>query len=154
VDVTVEPATPDRWDDVAAVFGARGDPSRCWCSYLLRSPYDMTAREENRSALRGLVDSGAEPGVLAYAAGVPVGWASVGPRERYLDRLTGSPVLRPVPGEAVWSVLCFVVPRPHRGQGVASALLAGAVEFARERGADAVEGCRGTTRAGSAGRTR
>jgi ribosomal protein S18 acetylase RimI-like enzyme len=49
-------------------------------------------------------------------------------------------MLRPAPGEGVWSVLCFVVRPGFRRRGIASQLLAAAVAFARERGARAVEG--------------
>ena len=40
----------------------------------------------------------------------------------------------------MWSVFCFRVLGGHRRQGVASALLAGGVEFARGHGAPALEG--------------
>src|SRR3989304_2745064 len=43
----------------------------------------------------------------------------------------------PPPG---WSIVCFFVARRRRGQGVARALLEGAVAYAREHGAPAVEG--------------
>jgi GNAT superfamily N-acetyltransferase len=53
----------------------------------------------------------------------------------------------PVPGRfpqvddlPVWSVWCFRVRAGHRGQGIARALLAGAVDYARVHGAPAVEG--------------
>ena len=37
------------------------------------------------------------------------------PRSLFGPRLERSPALRPLPYEGtVWSVLCFVVPRPHR----------------------------------------
>ena len=42
--------------------------------------------------------------------------------------------------QPVWTIWCFRVAPGHRGQGVARALLEGAVEFAREHGAPAVEG--------------
>jgi GNAT superfamily N-acetyltransferase len=40
----------------------------------------------------------------------------------------------------VWWVTCFAVDSRHRRSGIGSALLQGAVEFAREHGATAVEG--------------
>src|SRR4051794_40431329 len=144
MEVTIEPATPQRWGDVLSVFGTRGDPSRCWCVYLRHAnvSYRAPAREGNRAGLRALVESDREPGLLAYSAGGPVGWVSAAPRELFAERLARSPALKPVPygSGGVWSVLCFVVPRPFRGQGVAHALLAGAVEHARGRGAGAIEG--------------
>jgi hypothetical protein len=27
-------ATAERWDDVVAVMGTCGDPSRCWCQWF------------------------------------------------------------------------------------------------------------------------
>ena len=143
-DLAVEPATPERWPAVLTVFGTRGDPSRCWCAYLRQTPvsYRAPARAGNRDGLRALVEAGREPGLLAYRDGEPVGWVSAAPREQFVERLAASPSLRPVPGPAgvTWSVLCFVVPRPFRRQGVAHALLAGAVARARSRGAAAIEG--------------
>jgi GNAT superfamily N-acetyltransferase len=140
MDVTIEPATPERWKDLVAVFGLRGDPARCWCAFLREPTVDYRDRDGNRDRLHAAVDSGSPPGILAYAEGAPVGWASVAPREEFAARLTRSTVLTSVPGEGVWSVLCFVVLRPHRGQGVMNALLDGAVAQARAAGAGAIEG--------------
>ena len=39
-----------------------------------------------------------------------------------------------------WAVLCFFVRRSHRQAGVGHALLAGAVEYARNQGAQVIEG--------------
>jgi GNAT superfamily N-acetyltransferase len=50
-------------------------------------------------------------------------------------------MVKPIdPGDdGVWSVPCFVVPRAHRRTGVATALLAAAVEHAAAAGARVVE---------------
>jgi GNAT superfamily N-acetyltransferase len=152
VDLTIEPATPDRWDDVQSVFGSRGEPSRCWCVYLRQAEvsYAVSHRDANRATLHRSITSGPVAGLLAYSADGPVGWVSAGPRSQFAARLERSPALRPVPydGGEVWSVLCFVVPRPHRGQGVMTALLDGAVAHARAAGAAAVEGVPRDDRAG------
>jgi GNAT superfamily N-acetyltransferase len=142
VDLRIEPVTPDRWDDLVAVFGERGEASRCWCMYfrLPRPEWAAGGREANREQLRGLVRGGREPGLLAYADGEPAGWVSVAPREEFLPHLERTRVLRPAPGEGVWSVLCFVVRPGLRRRGIAGALLDAAVDFARDRGARAVEG--------------
>jgi GNAT superfamily N-acetyltransferase len=78
-------------------------------------------------------------GLIGYVDGVPVGWVSVAPREQFA-KLAKSPVMKPVDAQPVWSVVCFVVPAPWRGQGVASALLRAAADFARTRGATLLEG--------------
>ena len=142
MDLTIEPLTPPRWPDLAAVFGERGEASRCWCTYfrMPRPAWSATPPAERRALLGGVVAAGREPGLVAYRAGEPVGWVSVAPREEFLPHLERTRVLKPAPGDRVWSVLCFVVRPAHRRQGVAAALLRAAVDFARERGAGAVEG--------------
>ena len=141
MEVRIEPATADRWNDVLAVFGTKGDPSRCWCAYLLRPKVDYQDRDGNREHLREVVAGPTPPGLLAYSAGMPVGWVAAAPRSLFGPRIERSPALRPLPYDrTVWSVLCFVVPRPHRQRGVAHALLAGAVDRARSTGAAAIEG--------------
>jgi ribosomal protein S18 acetylase RimI-like enzyme len=92
----------------------------------------------NRADLKALVDAGKSPGLIAYDRKVPVGWVSVAPREEFA-RLQRSPVMKPVDDKPVWSIVCFVVPSAFRGAGVAHALLAGAIAYARERGAALVE---------------
>jgi GNAT superfamily N-acetyltransferase len=140
--LTIVPATPRRWDDLAALFGGRGDPSRCWCMYMRVSGalWRQSEPADNRERLREIVQAGREPGLLAYEDGEAVGWVSVAPRVEFEPRMERSTVYRPVPGERVWSVLCFVVKVGHRRQGIASALLDAAVTHARERGAGAVDG--------------
>jgi GNAT superfamily N-acetyltransferase len=67
-----------------------------------------------------------------------VGWVSLGPRQDYA-RLERSPVMKPVDATPVWSIVCFVVPTAYRHQGVAHALLAGAIAYARRRGVGVLE---------------
>jgi GNAT superfamily N-acetyltransferase len=144
--LTVAPLTPDRWSDLEAVFNARGcSVARgCWCmAYRLsgarESPQPgMTRSQANRAALKALVEAGDPPGLIGYRGKVPVGWVSIGPREDYA-KLKRSPVMKVVDEQPVWSVICFVVPAEHRSQGVAQALLKGAVAYAKKRGASLVE---------------
>jgi ribosomal protein S18 acetylase RimI-like enzyme len=67
-----------------------------------------------------------------------VGWVSLGPRQDYI-RLERSRVMKPVDDQPVWSIICFVVPSAYRHQGVAHALLAGAITFVRKRGVGTLE---------------
>lgn len=144
--LTIAPLTPERWPDLEAVFNAKGcSVARgCWCmAYRLSGSYGplpsgLTRAQANRAALKALVDAGHPPGLIGYRGKVPVGWVSVGPREDYA-RLRRSPVMKPVDEQPVWSVICFVVPAEYRGQGVAQALLEGAVAYAKEQGARLVE---------------
>jgi GNAT superfamily N-acetyltransferase len=143
-DVSVLPATPDRWSDVVAVLQGPGDPGRCWCRYFFRGTVvDRAHADANREALRRQVHDDPPPGVLAYVDGDPLGWCAVAPRSGY-TRLARSRLLACVPDPphddpTVWSVTCFVVRRPARRRGLSSALLAGAVDHARRGGAGLVE---------------
>ena len=101
-------------------------------------PAGITHAQANRAELKALVDSGRPPGLIGYDAKVPVGWISLGPREEYL-KLRRSPVMKAVDETPVWSIICFVVPSRYRGQGVARALLTGAMDYARRRGAELLE---------------
>jgi ribosomal protein S18 acetylase RimI-like enzyme len=143
--LTVLPATPDRWPDVEAVFHSKGCSIArgCWCMFYRRSgargwPAGMGRAEANRAELKALVDAGRSPGLIGYRGKQPVGWVSLAPRDDFA-RLKRSPVMKPVDDKPVWSIICFVVPAEHRGQGVAKALLRGALAFARKRGARLVE---------------
>ena len=143
MSLTVLPATPERWPDVEAIFGAKGcSVARgCWCMHYRRSGTlsGVAKRAKTyRAGLKALVETGKPPGLVAYRDGVPVGWVALAPREEFA-RLQRSPVMKPVDDRPVWSIICFVVPGEHRGQGVARALLQGAIAYAREHGATIVE---------------
>jgi ribosomal protein S18 acetylase RimI-like enzyme len=101
-------------------------------------PPGTTYAQVNRGELKALVDEGKPPGLIGYRGKVPVGWVSIGPREEYA-KLKRSPVMKAVDEQPVWSIICFVVPPKYRGQGVAQALLKGAVAYAKRRGATLVE---------------
>jgi len=143
---TVLPLTPERWPDLEAISNARGcSVARgCWCMYYRRSgtrgplPRGTTHAEANRADLKALVDGGEPSGLLAYRGKVPVGWVSIGPREQYA-KLRRSPVMKAVDDQPVWSIICFVVPSEYRGQGVAHALLQGAIAYAGKHGARLLE---------------
>ena len=132
--------TSERWPDLEALFGARGACGGCWCMTwrLKRSDFARGKGEGNRKALRAIVTSGAEPGVLAYAGGEPVAWCAVAPREVY-PALGRSRVLAPVDERPVWSISCLFVTRGMRRSGVSVPLIRAAVAHAAAHGAEAVE---------------
>jgi ribosomal protein S18 acetylase RimI-like enzyme len=101
-------------------------------------PPGTTHAQANRAELKALVDAGNPPGLIGYRGKVPVGWVSLGPREEYA-KLQRSPVMKVVDDQPVWSVICFVVPPEYRGQGIARALLTGAIAYARKHGATLLE---------------
>lgn len=139
--IQFHPATPDRWHDIEWLFGERGACAGCWCMWwrLSRSEWSRNKGNRNRKALRNLVCSGAEPGVVAYADGKPAGWCAIAPRQEY-PSLERSRILKPVDEQRVWSVTCFFVSRHFRRKGLSGQLLKAAVDFARDKGAHIVEG--------------
>ena len=48
-------------------------------------------------------------------------------------------MLKRIDDRPVWSIVCFYVARARRGQGVAEALIDGALDYARKNGARVVE---------------
>lgn len=145
VSIQVQPATADRWSDLAAVFGRRGeDPSWCWCQRFLRSdPRPSEARPDNRGALHQEVTHAVvPPGLIAYADDRPAGWTRVGPRHSFPGVRGNRALARVLSGDdaGIWWVTCFAVSGQHRKSGIGSVLLQAAVAFARGHGATAVEG--------------
>jgi GNAT superfamily N-acetyltransferase len=142
----LRPLTRETWPDLVDLFGRPGASVArgCYCMYYRRSgrldrPQGLTYSETNKRALRALVDRGVVPGLLAYDNGRAIGWVSLGPREDY-GRLARSSVMKPVDAKPAWSIICFFVDAKMRGQGVADALLAGALRWARNHGVTLIEG--------------
>lgn len=157
--VVVVPANEASWEDLQAVLGTRGDPSRCQCQgYKIR---DMEWRsvpiEERSHRLRDQTDCGhpesdATSGLVAYLDGEPAGWCAVEPRTAYLrllyTRVPWSGRDEDKTDDGVWAVTCFVTRVGFRRQGVSRALARATVDFARQRGARALEAYPMITHAG------
>jgi len=151
--VVIVPANEATWDDIQTVFGTRGDSSRCWCQRFKMAPGESWASvgaAQHAARLRKQThcdhpDSPTTSGLVAYLEREPVGWCAVEPRTAYPRMLRNNRV--PWDGrsedkfdDSVWAVTCFVVRAGFRRRGIGYALAKAAVEFARERGARAVEG--------------
>ncbi len=139
-DVTVVPATAEHFDGVASLLAPGGAVQSCWCLYWRLSAGEFRKqRGPGRPAImRELVQREPAPGVLAYRDGLAVGWCNVGPRAA-MERLVRSRTIPRVDDCPVWSIVCFLVRPGHRRQGIARALLGGAIRYAREQGAPALE---------------
>jgi len=139
--LVIHPATLERWDDLVALFGPRGACAGCWCQWARKpaAEYRRDSGDANRRSLRKRIANGEPVGLLAYLDGEPVGWCAVAPRAA-LPRLATSRVLAPVDERPVWSAPCFFVARTARGRGVTVALLRAAAAYAKQHGADTLEG--------------
>ena len=142
MEIEIVPASPVVWPLIAELFASGGDPKWCWCQWWRKrnANWTNTTSEENRAGLEALVGRDElAPGLVAIADGRAVGWVGLGPREDF-PRLAASRTIPQLPGDAVWSINCFVVARAARRSGVAGALLDAAVACARDHGAGVVEG--------------
>lgn len=151
--ITIVPADDASWQHIQAVFGTRGDPSRCFCQRYKMQPRESWASvgaEELAHRLRAQTECGdpgteTSTGLVAYLDGEPVGWCAVEPRNAYPRLLLNCRV--PWEGRAedktdgsVWAVTCFVTHTGYRRRGISRALVQAAVDYARRQGARAVEG--------------
>jgi GNAT superfamily N-acetyltransferase len=139
MDIEVRPAT--EFDDVAVLVGPRKPTSNvCFClSYRIGSKENVALRGEQRAErVLELCRQDPPPGVIAYLGGEPVGWAALHPRRD--TSFARNRLIPHVDDLDVWSLWCFRVRPGHRKQGISHALIEGAVAYARERGAPAIEG--------------
>lgn len=134
------PVTPERWDDLAALFGSNASCAGCWCMWWRMTNRDFvnSGKEGRKNGLRTIVQQGVEAGILAYADGIPAGWVALAPRLDY-PRLATSKLLAPVDDQPVWSMPCFFVHRNYRHTGMLGRLIHAGVEYAAEHGARIVE---------------
>ena len=94
---------------------------------------------ENRAALEDLAERPWAPGLVRPShTAAPSAGLSLGPRQDY-DRLSSRKILARFDDTPVWFIVCFVVSRKIRGQGIACAMLAVAIAFARAHGATTLE---------------
>lgn len=153
VAMSIVPANEASWKDLQAVFGARGGAAVCQCQrYKLppREAFKHFPPEVRAERLRlqtncGKRNAKTTSGLVAYRGGEPVGWCAIEPRPAYIGLLR---VYR-VPWQGrdedkadagIWAVTCFFTRAGYRRQGVSRALARAAIDFARERGARALEG--------------
>ena len=150
--VIVVPANEASWDDLRAIFGDRGYAAYCQCQkFKMRSwaEWNSVHVAERMERLQeqthcGYPSARTTSGLVAYLDGEPVGWCAVEPRTAY-RRLPPARVAWKSRGEdkdddGVWAVTCFATRAGFRHRGVSRALARATVDFARKRGARALEG--------------
>ena len=133
--IVVRPATIERFDDIEPVINRS-----CWCQWwrLAAGEFSRSSRSQLIAALREQCAMEPVPGVVAYLGDLSVGWCGFGPRGsmRRLERSRTIPKIDELP---VWSIVCFDVRPGYRRRGIATALLAGVIDYARAHGAIGLE---------------
>jgi GNAT superfamily N-acetyltransferase len=149
--IRVVPANKASWDDLQAILGTRGYAAACQCQRFKigQHGWSPATRAERAERLREQTNCGRPrarrtSGLVAYLDNEPVGWCAVEARTAY-QRLLRTRGWRKGRDEdplddSVWAVTCFITRVGYRRRGVTYALAAAAVDFARERGARALEG--------------
>ncbi|HEY8777800.1 MAG TPA: GNAT family N-acetyltransferase [Gaiellaceae bacterium] len=150
-EVTIVPANEASWEDLQAVLGTRGYHSGCWCQRFKSRgrewdsgavPVAERANRLRKHTRCGQPEADTTSGLVAYLEGEPVGWCAVEPRTAYvrLGRVPWAGRAEDKTDDGIWAVTCFVTRRDFRHRGISRALARAAVDFARQRGARALEG--------------
>ncbi|HVX42483.1 MAG TPA: GNAT family N-acetyltransferase [Mycobacteriales bacterium] len=149
-ELRIVPANESTAADLQALFNEGGDARGCQCQWFRGSAAEYRAippaeriTRFNEQAHFG--DSGTDTsGLVAYLRDEPVGWCAVAPRTEYVrlrnSRLVWSGRDEDRDDDRVWTVSCFVTRKSYRRRGISYALAEAAIDFARQRGASAVEG--------------
>ena len=150
-NLTIVPANEASWEDLRAIFGVRGYAAYCQCQrFRMRdwAEWNSVSVAERMERLQEQTHCGdpsapSTSGLVAYLDGEPVGWCGVDRRSAYI-RLPPQRAAWKARGEdpadeTVWAVTCFATRAGFRRRGITRVLARATVEFARERGARALE---------------
>jgi GNAT superfamily N-acetyltransferase len=147
----IVPANQASSIDLGLIFGTRGEPGHCQCQWFQNpgKSFAVLTDEELTERLRvatacGNPRAAATSGLVGYLADEPVGWCALEPRTAYprlrTSRIPWNGREEDPDDEGVWALVCFVTRTGYRRRGISRAMVPAAVDFARERGASALEG--------------
>lgn len=147
--VRIVRANEASWDDLQMIL--TGAARRCQCQRQRLGDHDWFRMPQQELAAILRSETHCEDpratdtiGIVAYLGDEPVGWCAVD-RRGVFGRLRGSPVpwkdrREDKDDPTVWAIACLIVRKGFRGRRLTYALVAGAVDHARARGAAAIEG--------------
>jgi GNAT superfamily N-acetyltransferase len=148
--VRIVPANEASWADLRTVFGTGDYAALCQCQRLKVRGWiwrDSTL-EERTAMLRaqthcGDLDAPTTSGLVGYLDDEPVAWVAVEQRIAYpklrTTRIPWSGRNEDKDDADVWAVTCLIVRKGYRGRGLTYPLARATVDYARERGAPALE---------------
>ena len=145
----IVPANDASWEDLTEIFGTT-DAGQCQCQRfkVLGWIWRDSTQDERTAMLRAQTACGdpnaeATSGLVAYVDGEAAGWVAVEPRTAYpklrTSRVPWSGRDEDKGDDGIWAVTCFVVRKGYRGRGLTYPLARATIDFARERGARALE---------------
>jgi GNAT superfamily N-acetyltransferase len=142
------PLTPERWDDLVALFETDSITRMCWCMVTRLTGAELREFKpaDRKKMFQSLVKQGKVPGLLAYKGKDPVGWIAVAPRGMTPDwnrgrKSSAAEAEADATDPGCWGASCFFVRSGHRKQGMTAELLEAGIAHARKGGARRLEAC-------------
>ena len=131
----------DTWPDFARLVEANnGVWGGCWCMWYHGKECSKASPEAKRKAKECRVREGRAHASLVFEGTDCVGWCQFGSPDE-LPRIHNSRAyMATEPVLPDWRITCFFSGKGHRGAGVASAALEGAVEQISRLGGGRIEG--------------
>ncbi len=156
--VEIRPLTLENWENFVSLFGENGAYEGCWCMWwrIPEKKFQKQLGDGNKNAMKGLVQTGNIPGLLAYVGEQPAAWCSLGPRSNFPQLHNSYPQLDKAEDNEVWAIVCFFIGESFRHKGLMVPLILAATDYAISQGAKIVEaypidptedlsGCKGYT---------
>ncbi len=144
-NITIKPLSPALLDDYLNFFDndAFAD-NPYWASCYCRCyhfdhegcDWDKTTAKDNRNAVIKMIKNNEMSGYLAFDGNKPVGWLNANARNNYsvnsyktIDK-----------SENIGSLICFLIAKDYRRQGIAKKLLNAAIDGFKQQGFEFAEG--------------
>lgn len=139
-DLTIRALTPETFDDFAALVERTGGMfvASCWCTKFHPDCGEQDASARARK--QRLVAEGIAHAALVYDGDRAVAWAEYGTPEELPGIHHRKEYLATAERLPDYRVTCILVERGHRGRGLASIALRGAIELIAQAGGGLVEG--------------
>ncbi len=135
-----KPLNKETWPDFERIVEANnGVWGGCWCMWYHEDPKHSTP-EMRREAKRCRVMEDRTHASLVYEGDECVGWCQFGSPDEIPRIHNQRAYFATEPKLPDWRITCFFSGKGHRGDGVASAALEGAIEQIRLAGGGRIEG--------------
>lgn len=136
---TTRALTSETWDDFAALVEAHnGVWGGCWCMGFHPEGFGDSP-DANRAAKRTHTERGSVHQVLVYDGDECVGWCQYGSPAELPHIKNAAKYAQGAAEPPRWRIGCIFTGSKHRGRGVASAAVAGALDAIRAAGGGVVE---------------
>ena len=139
---TTKPLDTVTWPDFARLVEANnGVWGGCWCTwYHAKAARGGETPESRRQAKQCLVQEGQAHASLVFDGNECIGWCQFGSPDELPRIHNQRAYLATDPKLPDWRITCFFSGKGHRGNGVASAALAGAIQQIKALGGGRIEG--------------